>query len=411
MKKTLIALMFMSCTCFGYAQSPLSVADITIPENGEAELVIKYQFETEGEYTGYSMSISLPEGVSLKQNDKGKYIYTLGDCHEDTHQLTVSYKADEKRFALGCLSLESDPLTGTDGVLLTFTVVADETLTSGQTLPATIQEINFAKLNGQTVFYQDVVNFNVSISDPVDNSITLDELSTEVPEATDDAVDITVKRTINANEWSTLCLPFDMTKEQVYEAFGQDVQLAEFKDYDVDYDEEDKIVGIHVNFEATDLTEGFYANYPYMIKTSEKITEFKTHSTIAPDEEGILAEYDNGKTGPRRKVYGSFIGTYHAQTVVPANSLFLNGNKFWYSAGKTKMKAFRAYFTFVDVLTSVEESGAKINMNIGAGDATGIQTVERCSWNGDENVYNLQGQRVGKSYKGIVIENGRKVLK
>lgn len=197
----------------------------------------------------------------------------------------------------------------------------------------------------------------------------------------------------------------------MYEAFGQDVQLAEFKDYEVDYDEEDKIVGIHVNFDAIDLTEGFYANYPYMIKTSEKITEFKTNSTIDPDEEGILAEYDNGRSGKNRKVYGSFIGTYHAQTVVPANSLFLNGNKFWYSAGKTKMKAFRAYFTFVDVLTSVEESGAKVNMNMVVGDATGINTVDHTARNNDGKVYNLQGQRVGKSYKGIVIENGRKVLK
>ena len=29
----------------------------------------------------------------------------------------------------------------------------------------------------------------------------------------------------------------------------------------------------------------------------------------------------------------------------------------------------------------------------------------------DGNAYNLQGQKVGDSYRGIVIKNGRKVLK
>lgn len=411
MKKSIITLVLMTWAYFGFAQSPLRVADINIPKNGEAELVIKYQFENEGGYTGYSLSISLPDGVSLKKNDRGKFIYTLGDCHEDTHQLTVNYMEAEKKYGVTCLSLESDPLTGTEGILLTFPVIADETLTGGQAYPATVQEINFAQLNGQTVFYDDVLGFNVNIIDPIDTSVVLDELSESVPEATDGAVDITVKRTIKANEWSTLCLPFNMTEEQVYAAFGQDVQLAEFVNYEAECDDEDKVIGIQVNFESTDLSEGFYANYPYMIKTSEMITEFTTNSTIDPDEEGTLAEYDNGLTGKRRKVYGSFIGTYHAQTTVPENGLFLSGNKFWYSTGNTKMKAFRAYFTFVDVLTSVEESGAKVNMNMVVGDATGINTVDHTARNNDGKVYNLQGQRVGKNFKGIVIENGRKVLK
>ena len=385
----------VSFVAIAFAQEKFTVQTLEIAPGKQSTMIVDFEFEESHDYCSYQFEVVLPEGLTVVGQP------VLSDHHPDQ---SGSINNNE----VVVISLSNTLITGSTGQLLEIPVQAAEGLEIGSVLEGKLSEIavGYASKSGGTYF--DDAPFQIKI---VDDAVVLDENDTAVPDATDDAVDITVKRTINANEWSTLCLPFDMTEEQVYEAFGQDVQLAEFTSYDVDYDEEDNIVGIHVNFEATDLTEGFYANYPYMIKTSEKITEFKTHSTIAPDEEGILAEYDNGRSGKNRKVYGSFIGTYHAQTVVPANSLFLNGNKFWYSAGKTKMKAFRAYFTFVDVLTSVQESGAKINMNIGAGDATGIQTVDRCSWNGDENVYNLQGQRVGKSYKGIVIENGRKVLK
>ena len=39
---------------------------------------------------------------------------------------------------------------------------------------------------------------------------------------------VRVKRTINANEWSTICLPFAITAEQVKGVFGDDVQLGDF---------------------------------------------------------------------------------------------------------------------------------------------------------------------------------------
>jgi len=38
---------------------------------------------------------------------------------------------------------------------------------------------------------------------------------------------------------------------------------------------------------------------------------------------------------------GSFVGTL-AKTVVPADALFISGNKFWYSTGKTNKKAGKA---------------------------------------------------------------------
>ena len=409
MKKTLVTLTVLLGFSLAQAQSPVKVAGITIPQNGQGELVIQYEFPTEGEYTGYSMSLTLPDGISLMQNDKGKYIYTLGDCHEDTHQLTINYDSSVKKYSFGCLSLESDPLSGTSGVLLSLPLEANGNLTVGNTLQATVQEINFAKLNGQTDFFTDVVEFGITISEPADTRTVLDENSTTAPESQTN-VDVRVKRTIRANEWSTICLPFAMTETQVKTAFGEDVQLADFDGTDdPEYDESDNVVGITANFIDVQAIE---ANHPYIIKVSQPVTEFTVDGVdIVTDEDEAYIEFDNGLTGRKRVVYSGFYGTYHAQTTLEEFTLFLNSNKFWYSAGLTKMKAFRAYFYFLDILTEVENGSANVKMLVNVDDdATGIETINHSSLNID-HYYNLAGQRVGKSYKGIVIENGNKKIK
>ncbi|MBQ9187595.1 MAG: hypothetical protein IJ144_07225, partial [Prevotella sp.] len=125
----------------------------------------------------------------------------------------------------------------------------------------------------------------------------------------------------------------------------------------------------------------------------------------------------NGKTGSRRVVYSGFYGTYHAGTVLDENTLFLSDNQFWYSAGLTRMKAFRAYFDFLDVLTEVEEAQARILLSFGDGETTGIGDALRLMNNGRVNseesasaVYNLKGQRVAQPSKGLYIKDGRKVV-
>ena len=50
---------------------------------------------------------------------------------------------------------------------------------------------------------------------------------------------------------------------------------------------------------------------------------------------------------------------------------------------------------------------------VGASEATGISLTPNPSPIGEGNtpMYNLSGQRVGASYKGIILQNGRKYIK
>ena len=195
-----------------------------------------------------------------------------------------------------------------------------------------------------------------------------------------------------------------MSEAQVKAAFGDDVQLAYFTSYDVEKDGTD-VTSITINFDNDDLSEGFYANYPYLIKTSKDITEFSLTTDITPDD--VQESYSAGKGANKKS--GKFIGTYQANTVVPENTLFLSGNNFWYSTGQTKMKAFRAYFDLLDVLSDVENASSRVVMKWNDEQPTGISEIKHETQKNSQ-YYDLSGRRVVRPNKGVYIVDGKKTV-
>lgn len=269
--------------------------------------------------------------------------------------------------------------------------------------PVTISNV---RINGIDLGYEPTFNIEVVSA----HSVVLDENSATAPEAAE-GVNVTVKRTINAGVWSTICLPFAMTEAQCKAAFGDDVELADFFHCEATYDG-DNVIKLNVEFQDVDIAEGMEANHPYIIKVSTDITEFTADDVdIEVDEASVdRDEYRTG-TGSRKDPYvyhyNSLVGVYEAQTDVPELCLFLSGNKFWYSSGATQMKAFRAYFDFYDVLSDVEEAGARITIRIDE-NPTGIVSVTN-SEKHDNVYYDLSGRRTEKPVKGIYIVNGKKI--
>jgi len=248
----------------------------------------------------------------------------------------------------------------------------------------------------------------------ITDRVILDETSTTVPE-TLTGVNVTVKRTINKNEWSTLCLPFDMTAEQVKKAFGDDVELAYFDDQiqpvTVENDGTD-IVAITINFTADDLSLGFFGNYPYVIKVSKDIETFDVDGVnVSPSQANAQVYYKTGNARTGIHEFG-FYGTLSAGTTIPENGLFLSDNKFWYAGGSKTIKGFRGYFNFTDVLTN-KDASAKINFNVD-GEATSINGIN--SLKVVEGVYDLSGRKIlienndlNTLQKGVYIIDGKKV--
>ena len=403
MKKIFMLLTALVAYCGGAMADGLEVQDVNISQGGEATLEIALENPVK-EFAAFQFNVELANGITVATNDKGKFVYEKGARLDEEFSLSLSQPdALVNTYRVLGYYTETQPIPSTTGAVVKITIKADAALAVGTTHVCKLSAINLTETN-ETKHTPDDITFNVKITEKT--YTILDETSTTAPAASGGPVDIQVKRTIKANEWSTLVLPFDMTEAQLKEALGSDVKLAEFEDYEAEYTGDD-VTGLTVNFVATDLTEGFYGNYPYLVKTSKDITEFIVTSTIDPDEEGAVVEYDNGKSGKQRKVLGSLIGTYHAGDAIPNNGLFLSGNKFWYSAGATKIKAFRAYFMLNEVLSGVAEAKVRFMVDEDAAAIEGITPdMENGVW------YTLDGRQLnGKpTEKGVYIVDGKKVL-
>ena len=183
---------------------------------------------------------------------------------------------------VSAISTSDNALTG-DGDIATIQIEVPEGTTVGA-YPVTVDKVrvNGMELVTTAMFYVNVVN---------NHTVVLDEASTTAPEAAT-GVDVRVKRTIRADEWSTICLPFAMTEAQVKSAFGDEAQLADFTGYEVTEDDDENIVGIVVNFDDVDISEGLEANHPYIIKVATDVSEFAVDGVdIVPDEDKIVLGY------------------------------------------------------------------------------------------------------------------------
>ena len=390
--------------CGGAMADGLEVQDVNISQGGEATLEIALENPVTP-FTAFQFDVELAEGITVATNDKGEFVYEKGErLNEEFSLMLAQPNALVNTYRVLGYYTVTQPIPSTTGAIVKITIKADAALAIGTTHVCKLFAINLTEPD-ETKHTPDAITFNVKITEKT--YTILDETSTTAPVASGGPVDIKVNRTIQANEWSTLVLPFDMTEAQLKEALGSDVKLAEFVDYEAEYTDDDVMTGLTVNFKATNLSDGFYANYPYLVKTSKDITEFFVTATIDPDEEDAVAEFTNGKTGPKKEVYGKLIGTYHAGDAIPADGLFLSGNKFWYSTGATIIKAFRAYFMLNEVLSRVAE--AKVRFIVGE-DATAIEGIT--PYMEDGVWYTLDGRQLnGKpTEKGVYIVNNKKVI-
>lgn len=211
----------------------------------------------------------------------------------------------------------------------------------------------------------------ITLEEDKDNSITAG------------LADVTLKRTIVANVWNTLVLPFNMTNDEVVSVFGEGAQVAKFSNTK---DE-------NVNFDTT--TEGITANVPVLLKAAAR-TEYAFNGYTLVEDNPIAegTTYD-------------FVGNYSAQYKLADGEYMLHGSKFWKN-DETKnyhVNGFRAYLR----PKTAEAAAKSLNLVID-GTTTGLK-LNTVTGEVEGESYNLAGQRVADSYKGLVIKNGKKVIR
>ena len=408
MKKYMIPILML---CLGYAgMTKAANTDISTLDNiiyvepfnaaAGAQVQVSIKMKNSAAIRGFQFDLFLPDGVTAAKSAKGKILASLTENRlpdEDEHTLTLSEQGDGSiRFLCG--SLADETFTGTDGEIATLTISIDGGVANGN-YPVYLKNMKLTETDISNFYETESIETTLTVGGK--SYTILDETSTVVPTAAS-GVDVKVKRAIKANSWSTICLPFAIPAEKMTAAFGAGVEVKDFTSWSSTEDA-GNIVGITIGFTAVTAME---ANHPYLIKVANAITAEEGFTVdgvdIAPEAEPTK------QVGTTKKTKGYFYGTYVANTTVPECNLFISNDRFYYSNGSTKMKAFRGYFDLYDYLSSLDEAGARIS--IVDEDVTGIANVKTLSV-GSSDYYDLQGRKVENPGKGLYINNGRKVVK
>lgn len=291
--------------------------------------------------------------------------------------------------------------------------------------------------------------------------------------AFDDEVDVYVHRTklVNSTDtWGTLCFPFDLTKEEFKTAFGCDLTALAAPKWNGEQQDNGRLTKIgtvndnNLVFEKVsdlNITEGM----PYLFKatgkqsvcTNDKITyknndgTIKTPQDLIKEDESYYAHIGQKTITvvPPHQIKGNinnnvvngdfyFRGLYGSKkytekedgnlTTTPISDngsqkyQFIStaiGNylKYLKSGSTSKFPGFRAYFYFPGwsakennkLHSPTDTNNSKVFLFV-EGSTTGISDIRTDENNNDGRIYNLAGQVVDESYKGIVIKNGRKYL-
>lgn len=248
------------------------------------------------------------------------------------------------------------------------------------------KEVSFNNTQTQ-INYADVTNIRVYVEYPNVKTFKYNENEANNIEAWEIS-DITLNRTLVADKWNTLCVPFAISEEEIKANFGEGTLVEKFE----------AVNGNTVNFaNATSIEAGV----PYLIKPTVAGTTYtfngKEVSADAPKTEGNADVTFQGIYSPTDITKN---GTVKAAGVTEDGKvLFVNPD--------SKTKAFRCFFTISDN-ASITPAMLKISIK---GVETAISSIVMDNSNATDNaIYNLQGQRVnGNSLaKGIYIKNGKK---
>ena len=247
------------------------------------------------------------------------------------------------------------------------------------------KSVNFQTNSGTTT--PTVSTFRIYVEYPNVKTFEYNENEANNIEAWENS-DITLNRTLVADKWNTLCVPFAISEEEIKANFGEGTRVEKL----------DAVNGNTVNFaDATSIEAGV----PYLIKPTVAGTTYTFNG------KDVIA--DAPKTEGNADV--TFQGIYSPTDItndgtVKAAGVTEDGKVLFVNTG-SKTKAFRCFFTLNDNAT-ISPAMLKISIK---GVETAINSIVMGNNNAADNaIYNLQGQRVnGNSLtNGIYIKNGKK---
>lgn len=219
----------------------------------------------------------------------------------------------------------------------------------------------------------------------------------------------TLKRSFTSDKYCTVCLPYAMTEAEA-NAAGT---FYYFSGISGD------------NVQMTQKTGGLEANVPYIFVPSSNANSITATGSIsvsmsnAPQTENTDANFTfKGVYGKKEFSSSEISSGVYGFAASPDYGASIG--QFVKASTGAWVEGMRAYLAYNGTLTDVastrgtrtETLPEKLNVVLvnAKGDTTNIGRLELMTAEDGSAIYNLNGQRVDKSYKGIVIKNGKKVV-
>lgn len=220
-----------------------------------------------------------------------------------------------------------------------------------------------------------------------------------------------LKRALKPGEWSTLVLPFSLTADEVKAMFGDNVKLAKYIGSTKNTED-----GYILNFEKT---ETITAGDPVLICGADEKSDntYLAGKLLLGTDDGSYVESNVSMTDPTTDTSNQFNlkGTYiHNASFIQSGDYHLgSGNALHHAKSAKPLGSARMVVRYEG--KNPQAKLAALNFD---GVTTGIDEVrmdndtrEALTSSSSAPAYNLNGQRVSNSYKGIIIINGKKILK
>lgn len=385
MKKFLFTICALFATSSTFATNTFSIEKVYASVSGISTVAVNFSLDPGFECGGFSFDLQLPAEFEFV----GKNAYTPGDCYASTPTFTTNLSGGVLKVAFAT----SDPLTKQSGTLASFQI-RSKSAAAGTTYSGGL--LTSAKFVDNSTSLPDAAA-DAAFEVEATAKIVLDEASTAMPAAQTGA-NVLVKRTVKKDIWNTICLPFGMDAATIESIFGTGTKMATYDTFAKGSD--GNFTMSFVTYDWSDPSVDWMdANTPYIIKPTKDVNEFSV------DDVEISSDYDAltySKTVKGKK--STFTGTLNAGYVLPANYLFISGNKFYYSTGTTSIKGFRGYFYLQEFTAS-----SPAPLIVVDGETTRINELNVVD--GDGRIYNLKGQHVeNPTEKGVYIKNGKKFV-
>lgn len=280
-------------------------------------------------------------------------------------------------------------LTGSSGVSFSTSsfTLTEEVWTQYEVVVTGFTKNSQIKFRGYRAFLDDILiteepTITLSDTDTDDSKISFNK---------DGLRTVQLNRTLGAGYWNTLCLPFDVTKTMLEQAFdsGADPVINILESVD----------GGIFNFTSE---ESVAAGTPFLLKVKKQVVNPTfTEVVIKEATPKTVTKTSNGKDY-------SFVGTYSKTTLTTdGTNLFLgnDGNLYYPADGdKNVMNGLRAYFVVPN------GSGVRVVADDNEGEL-GVESIS-ATHNGHTIIYNVLGQPCNSRSltRGMYIINGKKII-